>query len=149
MIIAPGTFLTERPAMSINPNAAISVSGFVKSPMLTNVAPLATMIPPLFKPMKPINKPTPDPIAILKFRGILSNIHLRNGVTLIRKNKTPAIITAPKATCHEYPISPTTVKVKKAFSPIPGARPTGQLAKIPITRHARAAAKQVPTKLAP
>ena len=57
--------------------------------------------------------------------------------------------TAIKATCQLYPISPTTVYAKKALRPIPGARAIGQLAKIPIAKQANAAAKQVPTKLAP
>lgn len=44
---------------------------------------------------------------------------------------------------------PTTVQVKKAFSPIPGARPTGQLAYRPIRKQPRAAARHVATNAAP
>ena len=68
---------------------------------------------------------------------------------LIIKKRIPAIKTVPSATSHEYPISPTTVYVKNAFKPIPGANPTGQFANMPITKHAIAAARQVPTKIAP
>ena len=66
-------------------------------------------MPPVFKPIKPTNKPTPAPIAILRFIGMLFNIHCLNGVMLIITNKTPAKNTAPKATSQLYPISPTTV----------------------------------------
>ena len=99
--MAPGVFLTEREQITRKPNAASKVSGFVKSPRLRNVALFATIKPPFFKPMKPINKPTPAPIAIRRLRGMLSSIHLLNLVTLIMKNKIPAKNTAPRATSHE------------------------------------------------
>ena len=99
--IAPGVFLTEREQIIRKPNAASKVSGFVKSPRLRNVALFETINPPFFKPIKPINKPTPAPIAIRRLRGMLSSIHLLNLVTLIIKNKTPAKNTAPRATSHE------------------------------------------------
>ena len=41
------------------------------------------------------------------------------------------------------------MKVKNAFNPIPGASPIGQLAKKPIKKEANAAARQVPTNIAP
>ena len=94
---------------TISTQAANSVSILVKSPKLRKVALLETINPPFFKPIKPINSPTPAPIAMRRFRGILSSIHLLNLVTLIIKNKTPAKKTAPSATSQEYPISPTTV----------------------------------------
>ena len=43
----------------------------------------------------------------------------------------------------------TTVKVKNALRPMPGAKPTGQFAYSPIAKQASAAAMHVPTKLAP
>ena len=107
--IAPGTFLTDKEHIIKKPNAAKSVSGLVKSPKLRKVALLAAIIPPFFKPIKPMKRPTPAPIAILRLRGILSSIHRLKLVTLIIKNKTPAKKTAPRATSQEYPISPTTV----------------------------------------
>ena len=109
IIIAPETCLFAKTEISKKPTAESKVSIFIKLPKLTKVASLATIIPPLFKPIKPIKRPTPEPIAILKFMGILSNIHLLNGVTLIITNKIPAKNTAPNATSHVYPISPTTV----------------------------------------
>ena len=45
-------------------------------------------------------------------------------------------------------MTPTTVKAKKAFSPMPGAMPTGKLAHIPMISEPRAAARQVATKTA-
>ena len=109
IMIAPGIFLMESIEISKKPKPASKVLGFVKSPKLKKVAPLATIIPPFLSPIKPMNKPTPAPIAILRFKGMLSNIHRLKGVILIMKNKMPAIKTAPNATSHEYPISPTTV----------------------------------------
>ena len=142
-------FLIVKIAISKKPNADSSVLILEKSPRLKKVVSLETIIPPFFKPIKPIKKPTPEAIAILKFSGILSIIHFLIGVTLIIKNKMPDKKTAPRAVSHEYPISPTTEYVKKALRPIPGANPTGQLAIKPIIKHAIDAAKQVPTKTAP
>ena len=138
-----------RTEINKKPSPAKTVSVLEKSPRLKKFESLATISPPLFSPIKPTNKPTPEPIATLRFMGMLSNIHLLSGVTLIITNKMPAKKTAPKATSQEYPISITTVNVKKAFRPIPGAKPTGQLAYKPIAKQAKAAAIQVPTKLAP
>ncbi len=45
-------------------------------------------------------------------------------------------------------MTPTTVKAKKAFSPMPGAMPMGQLAHIPMISEPSAAARQVATKTA-
>ena len=109
MSIAPGTFLTARIAITRNPSIERMVSVLKKLPMLSSVASFGTMMPPFFKPISPMKRPTPEPIAILRFIGILSNIHCRTGVMLIIQNKIPAIKTAPRAISHEYPISPTTV----------------------------------------
>ena len=46
------------------------------------------------------------------------------------------INTAASAVSQEFPISNMIVYVKRAFSPIPGANPTGNLATNPITIHA-------------
>ena len=88
-------------AIRRNPIAASKVSIWRKLPKLKNVASLETIIPPLLRPIKPINSPTPEPIAILKFRGMLSSIHFLSGVILIITNKIPAKNTAPRATSHE------------------------------------------------
>ena len=81
--IAPGIFLIESTAITKKPIIAKIVSGFVRSPMLRRVASFEVIIPPLFRPIIPINKPTPAPIAIRKLKGMLSNIHCLKGVTLI------------------------------------------------------------------
>ena len=57
----------------------------------------------------------------------------------------PAIFLTAKTEINRNP----TVKVKNALRPIPGAKPTGQFAKRPIKKQANAAARQVPTKIAP
>jgi len=46
-------------------------------------------------------------------------------------------------------MAPTTVKAKKALSPMPGAIPTGQLAQKAMMKQPKAAAKQVATMTAP
>ena len=97
IIIAPGIFLIESIAISKNPKPANKVLEFAKSPKLRKVAPSEIIIPPFFRPINPIKRPTPAPIAILRFSGILSSIHLRKGVMLIMKKRTPAMKTAPRA----------------------------------------------------
>ena len=99
--IAPGTFLTASIAIKRKPSIESKVSVLSKSPMLIRVASFGTIMPPFFKPMSPIKRPTPDPMAILKFMGILSSIHCLIGVMLIIQNKIPAINTAPRAISHE------------------------------------------------
>ena len=100
IMIAPGIFLIDKAAIIRNPNEASIVSIFEKSPRANNVASLLIIMPPLFNPIIPINKPTPAPIAILKFIGMLAIIQLLRFVTLMIKNKIPAIKTAPSATSH-------------------------------------------------
>ncbi len=99
--IAPGIFLIERTAMTRKLITASRVSDCIMSPKLTRVASLATIIPPLFKPINPIKRPTPQPIAILRFIGILSSIHCRILVILMIMNNMPAMKTAPRAISHE------------------------------------------------
>ena len=100
IIMAPGTRRIERIAILKKLKPASKVWGCVKSPRDRKVAPLATIIPPLLRPMNPINKPTPAPIAIRKLREILSNIHLRRRVTLMITKIIPAKKTAPSAICQ-------------------------------------------------
>ena len=81
-----------------NPNAARRVSISLKLPKLKNVASFCIIMPPVFKPINPTNKPTPAPIAILRFIGMLFSIYCLRGVTLMITNKIPAKKTAPSAT---------------------------------------------------
>ncbi|MBA7667151.1 hypothetical protein ES703_75236 [subsurface metagenome] len=57
--------------------------------------------------------------------------------------------TAPRATCHEYPIVPQTITAKKILWPIAGASAIGYLAKSPIKRVASALETQVANMTAP
>ena len=100
-MIAPVIFLIARTDIKRNPIAAKSVSVLSKFPRLKKVASFETTIPPLLRPIKPIKSPTPQPIAILKLKGMLSNIHRLKLVMLMIKNKIPAIKTVPSATSHE------------------------------------------------
>ena len=84
-----------------NPRAANNVSMFARFPSFKKVASLLIIRPPLFSPMKPINNPTPAPIAILRFNGMLSIIQPLNLLTLTKKNKTPAKKTDPRAISQE------------------------------------------------
>ena len=99
--IAPETFLTAKIAINRNPSIESIVSLLNRSPILKRVASFGTMMPPFFKPISPMKSPTPEPIAILRFIGILSNIHCLIGVMLIIQNKIPAMNTAPRAISHE------------------------------------------------
>ena len=83
-------FLKDKELIIKKQNDDNNVSGFVKSPRLRKVASFAIINPPFFNPIKPIKRPTPEPMAIRRFKGMLSNIHRLNGVTLIITNKTPA-----------------------------------------------------------
>jgi len=58
----------------------------------------------------------------------------------------PSTKTAARATCQAMPIAPTTVKVKYAFRPIPGAKAKGRFAHSPITVHPTKAAIAVANK---
>ena len=73
----------------------------------------------------------------------------RKPVTVSIAKKIPEQSTPVKPTCHGMPIVSTTVKAKKAFSPMPGARPIGYLAISPINKEPTKAAKAVATKIAP
>ena len=61
----------------------------------------------------------------------------------------PSIKTAVRANCHEQPIPKHTVYVKKALSPIPGAKATGRLAQKAITKVATAEAIAVAVNTEP
>ncbi len=61
----------------------------------------------------------------------------------------PEMKTAPRATCHEYPIVPQTMTAKKILWPMAGAWAIGYLASNPIKRVATALAIHVATMTAP
>ena len=60
--------------------------------------------------------------------GMPSISQRRTPVTVRIRKITPEMNTAPSACCQVKPMVPTTVKAKKALSPMPGAMAIGQLA---------------------
>ena len=109
----------------IKPKQARSTVGFVKSPNAIYVDGSETIIPAFLKPIKAIKNPIPAPIANFIFLGIEFIIAFLIPVTEIIKKIIPEIKTAAKASCQEYPKVKQAVYVKKAFTPIPGAKPIG------------------------
>ena len=75
--------------------------------------------------MSVMNNPTPAPVAFFSGIGMALMIFSRMEETESIKNITPSTSTAKSANCHENSIVLTTVKAKKALSPIPGASSRG------------------------
>ena len=73
----------------------------------------------------PRNSPTPAEIASFKFFGIELMMYSRMRKIEIRKKITPEQNTAASACCQVYFRVKTTVKAKKALSPMPGASAIG------------------------
>ena len=149
MIIAPGTFLLSSIAMITNPSPVNSTGQLATSPNPTSVAGLSTTTPAFLRPIIARNKPIPAPTPSFIDLGILLIMYLRAGVTLNPINTIPATNTAANACWNVYPIPKITPKVKNAFSPIPGASATGQLAHRPIISVPITAAMIVAVKTAP
>ena len=99
--------------------------GLVSAPRPMRVASLATTMPALRKPRKARNAPMPAVIANFRPSGIARTMACRAPITLRITNSAPEMKTAPRAVCQGYPMAPTTVKAKKAFSPMPGAWANG------------------------
>src|SRR5690625_756110 len=99
--------------------------------------------------ISPRKRPIPDAMAERNDLGMPAIIQLRAPVAVNKIKIIPDIKTAPNACCQVKPNAPTTVKAKKAFKPIPGAKPMGQLATNAIVVVPTTAAKQVATKIAP
>lgn len=112
----------------------------VTFPSDTSVAGFATIIPAPFIPISVIKIPMPAATAFLRFTGIESIIASRVLKRERARNSNPSKNTAVKATAGEYFIVSTTVNVKNAFSPIPGASAIGRFAVSPIKMEAIAAA---------
>ncbi len=70
-------------------------------------------------------------------------------VTVIMMLIKPQMRTMPRACCQGIPMASTTVNVKKALSPIPGACAKGTLAYSPIISVPIMAETMVATKTAP
>ncbi|MMZ57671.1 hypothetical protein D1872_196140 [compost metagenome] len=127
-IKAPFTFRAVKTAARMRPAIARMGPGVIIFPRATVVPSLATIIPAFFIPIKVMNKPIPTPIADCKTSGTDSMTFFRIPVIARIKKVTPDINTAPNAVCHVNPIPRTTVYVKNATSPSPGATAIGMLA---------------------
>ena len=113
--------------IDINAPAPNNNNGFDKSPSWTNVTGLSAVNPMISKPIIAKNKPIPAPIPNFKLFGIEFINQALIGVRDIIKNTTPATNTAPSASAGVYSIPRHTPYATKAFIPIPGAKPTGQV----------------------
>ena len=107
-----------------------------------------TIIPAPFKPKNAKKKPIAAPIPSFKSRGIKFKIASLKPEIVIIKKIILEMNTAASAVSQELPIVKIIVYVNNAFSPIPGANPTGYLATSPIiilaTQDATAVAKKTP-----
>ena len=126
--IAPVTFSASSAAMMKNPSMASSGAGAIMCPRVTEVASLVTTIPAFFSAMMPRNIPMPAAIALRIECGMPATSQRRTPVTVRIRKMQPEMKTAPSACCQVNPSAPTTVKAKKALSPMPGAIAIGQLA---------------------
>ena len=114
-----------RMSVSKIPPRHSAVAGTVKSPALTKVAELPTMMPPFLRPISAMNKPMPQVTAILSECGMAAIIFSRTPETDKTKKIRPLINTMPRASDHAMPLPRQIVKVKNALMPIPGASAMG------------------------
>ena len=96
-------------------------------------------MPAFARPMIAMKRPIPTATAFLRLSGIDLMIASRIPQRERRIKIIPSTRTAVKASCQVQPIPLTTVNVKKALRPIPGANATGRLAINAITNVATAA----------
>ena len=78
-----------------------------------------------WRPMKVMKSPMPAETPILSVLGIELTTSSRTLVQVSTMKITPSTNTAASATCHGMPMPRTTVKAKKALSPMPGASANG------------------------
>ncbi|MPN32744.1 hypothetical protein SDC9_180224 [bioreactor metagenome] len=90
-----------------------------------------------------MKRPMPPEMAYCRETGMALMMALRSLVTVIRMLIRPQMKTMASACCQVKPIRKTMVKVKKAFSPMPGAWAKGTLATRPIIRVPMTAARIV------
>ena len=123
-IRAPFTFFRTKTEVIKSPAKNVIVAGSM-GPRPTIVAGFATMNLALTKPIRAINNPIPTATAYLICLGIAFTMYVR----ILKTERIIKIIPAqkidPNAVSHFTPIPSTTVKVKKAFIPIPGATNNG------------------------
>ncbi len=123
---APLTRRIMSSTVTTKPNRVRRISFCIKSGLrATKVASDPMMICAFFRPIKAINKPIPAETACFMPAGITLMIVSRMRVAVKSRKITPEMKTAPSAVCHGTPMPCTTVYVKYAFNPIPGARAIG------------------------
>ena len=96
-----------------------------------------------------MKRPIPAATAFFRLIGIDSTIASRTLKKDSKRNNNPSRNTAVNAVAGEYFIPITTVYVKKAFKPIPGASTTGRLAVRAIIKVAIAADNAVAVNTLP
>ena len=99
--------------------------------MSVPVSPL--VIPAFVKPIRAIKRPMPTAPALRSVRGIERIIASRIPKIESTIKSTPSSKTAVSANAGVHPIPRTTVYVKNAFNPKPGAKATGRFAQNAIT----------------
>ena len=75
--------------------------------------------------MRAMKNPMPTLMALFRPRGIELTTASRSRVSVRPRKIAPETKTAASAPCQGTPRESTTVYVKKAFSPMPGARAKG------------------------
>ena len=147
--IEPGTCRTYRIAVITRPMRPNKAAPEVTLPRPTNVAGLSTMISAFFIPINVMKRPIPAATAFFRLIGIDSTIASRTLKKDSKINSKPSRNTAVNAVAGEYFIPITTVYVKKAFKPMPGASATGRLASTAIIKVAIAADNAVAVNTLP
>lgn len=133
---AAGNSLTYNINVIMTPINARRAGAAIRLPILTKVDGSDTMIPAPFKPKNARKNPIAAPIPSFKSRGMMFKIASLKPEMVIIKKIMLEMNTAASAVSHVFPIVNIIVYVNNAFSPIPGANPTGYLATSPIIIHA-------------
>ena len=100
IVTAPGILRYTKPMIMKKPKAAIIGENCCRSPKLTKVASLATIMPELFKAIKAKKAPIPATIPCFKLFGMALITHSRILNKLSSTKIQPDKNTAPKAVCQ-------------------------------------------------
>ena len=119
MSMPPGTFLLSIRAIARNPAMARPTEGWVRMPTFTGASgiPKVTM-PVSTSPIRVRKRPMPAPKAYFKELGMALASQPRVPERVRMTKRKPPMKTAPKAVCQVCPMTLTTVKAIKAFSPM-------------------------------
>ena len=150
MMRAPFTFRAVRMMATNMEMIETMQAGDVKSPAPTRLSGFWMIMPPPLRPMKPIKRPMPMPMARRRSTGMASITALRSPqITKIRMT-TPSKKTTAMATRQSTlsPLAPHRVKATMALMPMPEARARGLLATRPMMAVISAAPKHVAVRAA-